>query len=370
MAEFSLSSEAGKVRDFLDIIVNIIPSKSPIPLLQFVGLTTIDGKLTMHATNAEGYIKIKTDIESFGSAAVDARSLRQRLGTYRATDKFTLESDGKSATLKSGRSKFVMPVMPETDMPVMPNMQGISFTASVSDFINPMQRASIAAAGVKEPRFFLQGVNVSVDFSRGENPLGIVATDGHRLAAIFNKSPAEDEFNIIIPNEIIPVICRIFEKSGDVHVIINKNMIKIFSGQVEFSAKLVEGTFPDFNRVIPELSEISATTSTDDLNEVIRRVKTVDLIKAIGIKFEDCHISVISDSNSYEEFTDEIAAATSADSPYVGMQPDYVVDALRFYQADESLTIYIIDETQPVVFKSSRDNEIHIIMPVRLTKKQ
>lgn len=347
-----VSIDRSQLAHALATVTRAIESRNTIPILANVLLAVEDGQLRLTGTDLD--VEITTSLPVLdcqpGSVTVPGKMLADI--AKRATGDFTLELDAASGggrlTVASGRSRYKLDVLPAEDFP--------SFSAGKFDTTLELDLATLVAPCVHcistdETRYYLAGVYLHAVDGR----LVAVATDGHRLMR--NVGPAGDlNYGVILPRKLVGLLPK-----GTVTVELSQNKVRVKSGSTVITSKLIDGTFPDYVRVIPTGNSNVLSVDRQALMKAVERVAAVADDKSRAVKFAvgDVLRLMLADKAS-----DEVSTQYEGEPLEIGFNARYVNDMLG--ALDETNVRFAIgDVGSPAVVKG--DGEwTGVLMPMRV----
>ncbi|WP_336171673.1 DNA polymerase III subunit beta [Ensifer sp. MJa1] len=359
----------------LAITNSIVERRSTIPVLLnvlFEKDETQPGKLLARFTNLdiEAAVRFGAEIDPvFEAFTVPAATLHEIINKLpdgadlsiagERTDKLT------GVTIKSGRSRFRLQVLPASDFHKMKHGDlPFSFSLSATDFAAALSSVGFAVS-TEETRYYLNGIFLHP----AEDGACMVATDGHRLSKRLVRAELDAAApGIIIPRGAIKVLTRILPKEGTVAISLSDTVIRITTGETTLTSKLIDGTFPDYQRVIPASHAMLATIDIKSLATSIERVKTIsgERGRAVLFSFADQALKLKVNNPDAGEAEDEVTYEGEA-SLQIGFNASYVADALSHLSGDR-FEMGLGDAGSPAVLRSvggPRENLI-VLMPMRV----
>lgn len=359
----------------LAITNSVVERKNTIPVLQnvlFERDETQPGKLLARFTNLdiEAAVRFEAEIDaSFEAFTVPAGTLCDIVNklpdgadiaiTGERNDKLT------AVTVKSGRSRFRLLVLPASDFNKMKfGDLPYSFGLPATEFAAALASVGFAVS-TEETRYYLNGIYLHP----AEDGACMVATDGHRLSKRIVRTEIDSATpGIIIPRASLRVIAKILPKEGSVGIEVSDTIIRITAGETTLTSKLVDGTFPEYQRVIPADHQMLATIDIKSLATSIDRVKTVagERGRAVLFSFADQALRLTVNNPDAGEAEDEVTYEGEA-SLKIGFNANYVADALAHLSGDR-FEIGLGGEGAPAVLRSvggTRENLI-VLMPMRV----
>ncbi|MGH6774753.1 DNA polymerase III subunit beta [Brucella tritici] len=325
-----------------------IESRNSIPILANVLLAVEDGQLRLTGTDLD--VEITTSLPVLdcqpGSVTVPGKMLADI--AKRATGDITLALDGGRLTVASGRSRYKLDVLPAEDFP--------SFSAGKFDTTLELDLAALVAPCVhcistEETRYYLNGVYLHAV----EGRLVAVATDGHRLMR--NVGPAGDlDYGAILPRKLVGLLPK-----GAVTVELSQNKVRVTSGSTVITSKLIDGTFPDYVRVIPTGNANVLTVDRQYLMKAVERVAAVSDDKSRAVKFAvgDVLRLMLADKAS-----DEVSIEFEGEPLEIGFNARYVNDMLGALN-EPNVRFALGDAGSPAVVKGEGE-WTGVLMPMRV----
>ena len=273
--------------------------------------------------------------------------------------------------VKAGRSKFKLLSLPVDQFPVME--QGdlpTKFTLSAADLLTLVDKVRFAISN-EETRYYLNGIYLHVAEDDNGKVLRTASTDGHRLARVTLALPsgAEELPGIIIPKKTVGELKKILaEYDGDVEVAASETKVMFTLGDAVIVSKLIDGKFPDYERVIPHQNEKIMEVNTKDLAEAVDRVSTVSIEKARGIKMAvgTGKLVISADNADGNTADEELEASYSADAIEMGFNFRYMLDMLAQIEG-ETAQFMLADGSAPALVRDPSDvSVLYVIMPMRV----
>lgn len=336
----------------LGAVSKVIESRNTIPILSHLMLSADSGRLHVTGTDLDitATASTEADIDTDGSVCVDAKLLGSIVAKAGADDmKISLEDD--KLTVKSGRSRFSLATLPAADFPTLSDGKyDATFDLDIAALFAPVQ----FAISNEEARYFLNGV-----FFKGGDSVA-VATDGHRLAR--NNGPAIPEFEgIIVPRKAVSLLPK-----GAVTVSVSDNKIRIEAGDFVLTSKLIDGTFPDYTRVIPKENDKIVVVDRDAMMKAADRVVTISSERGKAVKLSIAPGAIAMSARSdVGDAQDEVAADYSGEPIDIGFNSLYVRDIFAVLPAG-SVTIKLADSGSPALITGGLDGWDGVLMPVRV----
>ena len=341
----------------LSAVTSIVETRNTYPILANILLSTGEDRLTIRGTDLD--IQITTSVPANGTLptiTAPAKKLADIVKKLDAGSEITLEWADEVLTVKSGKSRFKLGTIPAESFP---ELAAPAFTTTFDIDLAAMFGRVEFAISNEETRYYLNGI-----FLLGApDKLTAVATDGHRL--VKQVEPATTEawpaFNgIIVPRKTVGVVPK-----GVVTVSIANNKIRFAQGETIILSKLIEGTFPDYERVIPKTNDKILTADRATLIGALDRVATVmDGRKGVKLSMTDDQVA-LEGTGDHDSANDEVSGAYAAEPMEIGFSATYLGDVLRAVSGSE-VRFAFNDAGSPTVITGDNDNWLSVLMPMRV----
>ncbi len=363
-------STQDKVLAALQSVAGIVERRHTLPILANVMVRKTGSQLQLTTSDLE--IQIRTTAELGGddgsfATTLGARKMIDILRTLPADQTVSLENTGGKLILKGGKSRFTLQSMPAEDFPLVQEAPsfGPAFSVPQKTLKSLLGQVSFAMA-VHDIRYYLNGIL----FVAEGNSLSLVATDGHRLA--FASATLDVEVpkqEVILPRKTVLELQRLLsDKDGAIELQFATNQAKFSFDGMEFVTKLVEGKFPDYNRVIPRNHKNIITLGRQPLLACLQRaaIMTSDKFKGVRLNLEPGTLRVASNNAEQEEAVDELDIDYGGDSIEIGFNVTYLIDALQ-NMGQEMVRVELADGNSSALITNPDDNAFkYVVMPMRI----
>jgi len=350
-------------------------TKDTLPILQHILIRLTHEQLRMTATNLEielssvtGCIENGIQVSVIGELTVPARKFMDVVRAFpEETIKIELAKDNK-LSIKCGRSRFTLSVLNAMDYPNSIEINPVDSITVHEGMFKKALNAVFHAAAVNDVRYYLNGVHLDFNKIHG---LNIVATNGHRLSIENLAVDSKNDWNMIIPIGTIDKILKLLEDSEEqLKLLYMKNFFSFSKDNVMLKAKLVDGIFPDYQRVIPKDSQVTVIIDRESLLSVIKRVLCVMSDRNTPASFEFSQSMLIiygkNDANEHADESIEISTSSDIKSPIiVGLNCRYIAEALSSIET-ELVKIGLNDSLSPCLIEPLDGCGKRVIMPTRL----
>ncbi len=353
----------------LQSVCGIVEKRHTLPILSNVLIEKNDGRLTLLATDIE--IQIKTGAETGGAETaaltVGARKLQDILRSLPEDSEVNLNFEDKRLQVKAGRSRFNLQTLPAEDFPRMAQADGAQTRIKVSQKQFKRLLALVQYAMAQQDiRYYLNGLLLVV---KG-NEMRMVATDGHRLAyASETLGEQQQPIEVILPRKTVLELSRqLADNDDELEIVLAPTQALFRFGAIEFISKLIDGKFPDYERVIPQGHNNLVKLSRSGLLQSLLRVKILTNEKTPGVRlvFTPGSLKIISNNTEREEAQEEIEIDYQGDSIDIGFNVNYMLDVLNNVAAEE-IECRLGDANSSALFSlPGNENFKYVVMPMRI----
>lgn len=351
---------------------DIVERRNTIPILSNVLIARAPSGLAARMTDLdiEATVRFDADVDlDFEPFTVPAHLLRDIVRKLADGASITVKPAGErreGVTLRAGRSRFSLATLPEADFPTL------AADDAPTGFEIDAQALAAALSGVRfaisseEIRYYLNGIYLHP----AEGGLMLVATDGHRLATRFLPAPQapQDWRGVIVPRKTTAILDKILPKAGTVKIALSESKIAVEAGPVTLVSKLIDGTFPDYRRVIPQGDGQRAEIESPALKIAIERVMAVAGGNGNGVRLNfdagQLTLTVKNPDAGDAEGALDVAGDAAAE---LGINGKYLLEALA-HLPDGTVTMEILDASSPVRLRADGDHaeNLIVIMPMRV----
>jgi len=348
---------------------NVVERRQTLPILSNLLFQVEGSRITVTATDMEVELvcEIEHDPGTDGAVALPARKLLDICRALPAEAQLTIEAGTGKARIASGRSRFSLASMKADEFPSIGSFEvGIEFELPKEMLIDLIESTHFAMAH-QDVRYYLNGLLFEMD----NNRLRAVATDGHRLA-LTDKTLELDVDGVrqlIVPRKGVMEIARLLNGADDsVRVSIGENHLRVSGGSQSLTTKLVDGRFPDYERVIPPESPNSLIADRELLRAGLSRASILSNEKFRGIRLilKNDLLVAVAHNPEQEEAEEEIEVAYSGEQMEVGFNVSYLLDVLGVMRS-EAVRIDLIDANSSCLLRMPEDaSSRYVVMPMRL----
>ncbi len=356
-------------------VQSVVERRNTIPILANVLLHADGGALTLTATDLDIEMSenAPADVETSGATTVSALTLYEIVRRLPDGAQVRLETINGEDRLEvaAGRSQFSLAVLPEKDFPtIVEDASAIKFSIETSDLRRLIEKARFAMSQ-EETRYYLNGVYLHAHDEGGDKRLRAAATDGHRLARVEAPLPsgANEMPGVIVPRKAVAELARLFDDADEtVEVSVSETKIKFGFGPGRLTSKLIDGQFPDYERVIPKNNPHALQVDTDDFSKAVDRVATVsaDRTRSIKVGLDDDKLRLTVNNPEAGSALEELPVGYSGDPIEIGFNAKYLLDVAGQIDGDR-MTFLFADPSSPTVISDEEDeNALYVLMPLRV----
>jgi DNA polymerase-3 subunit beta len=374
-----LTIERAALLKALSHVQSVVERRTTIPILSNVLLQAGAGKLAMSATDMDLEIveSVPARIDSDGRTTAPAHTLYDIVRKLREGAQVELETpsgaggDRNEMVLRSGRSTFTLACLPPEDYPVMTGAElPHHFTLTAAELRTLIDRTRFAIS-TEETRYYLNGIYLHATKNNEVPVLRSVATDGHRLARIEMVLPegAAGMPGVIVPRKAVLELRKLVEEGDDeVQVALGDTKIRCAIGEAALTSKLIDGTFPDYDRVIPTGNDKMLEVPCKEFAEAVDRVSTISTERSRAVKLAIDRGTLTVSATSPENGTavEELEVRYQASAIEIGFNSRYLLDITEQIEGEAAL-FAMADAASPTIVRDSADaSALYVLMPMRV----
>ena len=370
--------ERAKLLRCLSHVQSVVERRNTIPILSNVLIeASADGRVRITATDLDLQVVESLDaasVETAGAVTVQAHLLFDIARKLPDGSQVSLETADNRMTVKAGRSRFQLPTLPRDDFPVIAEGDlPTSFELPARLLAELIDRTRFAIS-TEETRYYLNGIFLHV--SDDDQPvLKAAATDGHRLARFTVPRPegAAGMPDVIVPRKAVGELRKLLEESldGNVEVDLSASKVRFTlggEGGVVLTSKLIDGTFPDYSRVIPTANDKLLKLDPKSFYDGVDRVATIATEKTRAVKMaleaDKVTLSVTSPDNGTA--AEEVPADYRSDALEIGFNANYLKDILHQIEGD-TVELHLADAGAPTLIRQDEKSPaLYVLMPMRV----
>ena len=334
-----------------------------------------DSDVRFRATDLDIEVVDRADaqVERAGATTVSAVLLHEIVRKLPDGSLVTLTDDGAKGrlTVEAGRSNFSLATLPKEDFPVMATSEYSSNFSAPAVVLRRLFDKSNFAISTEETRYYLNGVYMHISDSDGGKVLRCVATDGHRLARIDAELPsgAAEMPGVIVPRKTVGELRKLLDDDeAKIAVSVSETKIRFATPDITLTSKVIDGTFPDYTRVIPQGNTRKLEVDAAEFAKAVDRVATVSSERSRAVKLtlaEDKLILSVNapDSGAAEE---ELAVAYGDEHLEIGFNAKYLLEIAN--QVDRENAVFMFNSSgDPTLMREGNDTSaVYVVMPMRV----
>ncbi|MBD3669606.1 MAG: DNA polymerase III subunit beta [Gammaproteobacteria bacterium] len=353
----------------LQMVNGVVEKRQTMPILSNILLNATPESLTLTGTDLEVEMVTRTQLENAepGEATLPARKFADICRALPEEAMIEISVEGDKATLRSAKSRFTLATLPVVEFPNVDEINNpYSFQISQKYMKGLIDKTSFAMAQ-QDVRYYLNGMLLEL----ADNTLRAVATDGHRLSMseVGTEHNPEEMIQVIVPRMAVMELSRMLEDSDEMlEVQIGSNHIKFSLNDVTFTSKLIDGKFPDYDRVFPKNSDKQVVTNRMLLRQALTRTSILSNEKYRGIRLQLSSgvLHTMAHNPEQEEAEEELEVNYQGGELEIGFNATYLLDALSAVDTEE-VKVWLSDPNSSCLIHGLDDEQSkYVIMPMRL----
>lgn len=353
----------------LQLVAGVVERRQTLPVLANVLIVLEGNQLSMTGTDLEVEIVARVELPEAGESGeltVPARKLVDICRSLPDDAVLQFSEENQRVILRSGRSRFTLSTLPATDFPNVEQGAGdLQFNCEQQDIKRLIDRTGFAMAQ-QDVRYYLNGMLWEVQ----EGQLRAVATDGHRLAmctrAVSVSTPIVTQ--AILPRKGVVELARLLDGQGSVEVVLGSNHIRVATEAYTFTSKLVDGKFPDYERVLPRGGDKLVFGDRNELRQAFGRTAILSNEKYRGVRLllTDGQLTIVANNPEQEEAEEQVAVDYSGDQLEIGFNVSYLQDVTSVLSSDNIKMTLSDSNSSALVEEPDGGDSVYVVMPMRL----
>ena len=353
-------------------IYSVVERRNTIPILSNVLIESDASKVSFTATDMDMDIveTVGCIVSSQGKLTVSAHTLYDIVRKLPDGSEIQIELVDLNVEVSAGKSRFILPTLPVDDYPIMTEIEkGNEFSLEAVDLANLIDNTKFAISS-EETRYYLNGIYLHVPDIKSDK-LRAVATDGHRLAQAEVPIPkgAENMPGVILPRKAVGEVRKLIDSTdGLVTIIISKTKAKFIFPTSILTTKLIDGSFPDYQRVVPKENLNKLLVSNSHFSKAIDRVSTVSMEKSRAVKLSLSNNVLLLQVNSHDlgNASEELDVNYTSDPIDIGFNARYLLDISGQIQGKD-IELSLSDSASPALITDpDQEGVIFVLMPMRV----
>ncbi len=356
-------------------VQSVVERRNTIPILSNVKLEVADDELRLSATDMDLEIieGVKANVAMAGATTVPAHTFHDIVRKLPEGADVELDNAGSADTLhmRCGRSRFTLPCLPVSDFPVMTGGDLPCLFALAAGELRSLIDRTRFAISTEETRYYLNGIYLHAAIHAGVDVLRAVATDGHRLASVEMPLPegAAGMPGVIVPRKTVAELRRLVEETAnDVRVALSATKVRFACGAAVLTSKLIDGTFPDYERVIPVGNDKQLDVDCKAFAAAVDRVSAISSEKSRAVKLAVANGTLVLSASSpqYGSAVEELEVHYEDDPLEIGFNSRYLLDITQQIEG-ENARFSLGDSSSPTILREVGDaSATYVLMPMRV----
>jgi DNA polymerase-3 subunit beta len=358
----------------LSHVHRVVERRNTYPILANVLLKAGDGKLDLRATDLDIEVteSVPAMVQTPGTTTVPAHTLFEIVRKLADGAEARLETEGEQMLLSSGRSRFNLACLSPDSFPDLKSGTfGHEFSIPAGTLRELIERTQFAISN-EETRYYLNGIYLHTLESGGSTVLRAVATDGHRMARAETEAPtgAKGMPGIIVPKKTVGEIQKLLDgDDGEVTVEVSDTKIRFTVGGVVLLSKLIEGTFPDYDRVTPKNNDKAMNVDRASFATAVDRVSTIASErggKAVKLSLKEGQLELSVTNPDHGTASEELPVEFEPESFEIGFNARYLLDIVGQIRSDNAVFLFN-DAGSPTLVREDGDAKaLYVLMPMRV----
>ena len=351
----------------------VVERRTTIPILSNVLIEAAEGGVSFRATDLDIEIREQAPamVERAGAVTAPAHVLHEIARKLPDGAMVTMESAGDGRLeVSAGRARFTLPTLPREDFPVMASAEYQTSYEVPAPVIRRLFEKASFAISTEETRYYLNGVYLHAP-EGGADVLRAVATDGHRLARIDAPLPvgAAGCPGVIVPRKTVGELRKLLEDDEAViGISVSETKIRFVAGDLTLTSKVIDGTFPDYTRVIPTQNDKRLEVDADEFARTVDRVATVsaERSRAVKLSLSEDRLTLSVSTPDAASATDEIAVAYAHEPMEIGFNAKYLLEIAGQVDRENAVLLFNGPGDPTLVREGDDESAIYVVMPMRV----
>ena len=354
----------------LSLVGGVVERRQTLPILANVLLILEGSRLSLTGTDLEVELVGRATVDETtdsGEVSVPARKLMDICKSLPEGCDIEFAVEESRAVVRSGRSRFVLSTLPARDFPnIEDGIGNQQFTVKQGELKRLIERTSFAMAQ-QDVRYYLNGML----WEMSAKQFRVVATDGHRLAmcTLDTNLDIDADTQVIVPRKGVIEVSRLLQDEGaEINIAVGANHMRATTEDFTFTSKLVDGKFPEYQRVLPKLSDKIVLGSRTELKQAFTRTAILSNEKYRGVRLllSSSSLQIMANNPEQEEAEETVTVDYQGDSLEVGFNVSYLLDVMSVISSD-TVKMSLSDPNSSALVEEPEDGDsVYVVMPMRL----
>ena len=364
--KFSISRDA--LVKPLNLVAGVVERRQTLPILSNVLLSLNGSQLSLTGTDLEvelvGRVEVEGGAEG-GEITVPARKLVDICKSLPDGSKIEFSLDSGKAMVRAGRSRFTLSTLPASEFPSVEEDGGDLTLEVPQSVIKRLIERTAFAMAQQDVRYYLNGMLLELKAGR----LRMVATDGHRLAlCTASDAVSVGDASVIVPRKGILELSRLLDADESLKLVIGSNHIRAANHQFTFTSKLVDGKFPEYERVLPKSADKTIVGERLELRQAFTRTAILsnEKYRGVRLKLSADTLDITANNPEQEQAEEVVAVEYQGDELEVGFNVSYLLDVLSVLDGDK-IRLSLSDSASSALLEEAEEGDsLYVVMPMRL----
>lgn len=364
--KFSISRDA--LLKPLNLVAGVVERRQTLPILSNVLLSLEGKKLSLTGTDLEVELVGRVELDSAGvdgEITVPARKLVDICKSLPDGSTIELNVESGKAMVKAGRSRFTLSALAATEFPSVEEGVGeLALDLPQTTVKRLIERTAFAMAQ-QDVRYYLNGMLLELKSGR----LRMVATDGHRLALCTAPEPVSaGDASVIIPRKGVLELSRLLEGEESISLVIGSNHVRASNPQFTFTSKLVDGKFPEYERVLPKSPDKTVIGDRLELKQAFARTAILsnEKYRGVRLKLSNDTLDIMANNPEQEQAEEVVAVDYKGDKLEVGFNVSYLLDVLSVLDGKQVRMSLADSSSSALLEEAEAGDSLYVVMPMRL----
>ena len=361
--------DRSKLLPILQIVIGVVERRQPLPILANILLSISPDTLKITASDMEVELVATTTITTKGNAelTLPARKFLDICRALPETASIQIKISGERVQILSGKSRFTLSTLPAQEYPIIEMQEAAAEFVITQESLKDLLEKTAFSMAQQDVRYYLNGLLLELS----PNGIRAVATDGHRLAMrdIDVPTKVKEKIQVIIPRKgVVELIKHLESKDEEITVKISSNHVRVLFSDTVFTSKLIDGKFPDYDRVVPEIGKSVVLAEREMLRQSLTRASILSNEKYRGVRIllEKGKLRALAHNPEQEEAEEEVEVEYDGQEMEIGFNVSYLLDALGIIKT-RKVRITVKDPNSSCLLLPEEDNKCkYVVMPMRL----